>query len=182
MSSATCFSCVGSYHRFRTRTKGMRLIICLAAERMCGFETILGAQDTGEVWRVYPLSRQARNQLLLEGVCLRGHRVQVYDQNSFILSGQNSVEIPSTKLWISDFPLLCANEDTESALSRLGVVLRLKLIQEKKKKKKKMKQRWKAHTLFDGKVFCVYERPFRSPGKKCEDRGFQCSAVTQRAA
>ena len=43
----------------------------------------------------------------------------------------NCVEIPSTKLWISDIPLSCANEDIESALSRLGVVLRSKLIQEK---------------------------------------------------
>ena len=43
----------------------------------------------------------------------------------------NCVEIPSTKLWISDIPLLCANEDIESALSRLGIVLRSKLIQEK---------------------------------------------------
>ena len=101
----------------------MRLKIFLAAERMCGSETILGAQDTREVWRVYPLRRQARNQLLLEGGCLRRHRVQVYDQNPFILSEQNVVAIPSTKLWISDIPLLCASEDTESALSRLGVVL-----------------------------------------------------------
>ena len=90
---------------------------------MCGSETILRAQDIRGLCRVYPLSRQARNQLMLEGVCLRGHRVQVYDQNPFILSEQNVVAIPSTKLWISDIPLLCASEDTESALSRLGVVL-----------------------------------------------------------
>ena len=107
------------------------LEICLAAERVCGSETTLGAQDIRGLWRGYPLSRQARNQLLLAGGCLRGHRVQVYGQNPFILSEQNGVEIPSTKLWISDIPLLCANEDIESALSRLGIVLRSKLIQEK---------------------------------------------------
>ena len=105
-------------------------LICLAAERMRGSETIVGAQDIGGMWRVYPLSRQARNQLLSEGVCLRGHKVQAYDQNPFILSGQNDVAIPSTKLWLSDIPLSCANVDTESALSRLGVALRSKLIQE----------------------------------------------------
>ena len=64
--------------------------------------------------------------------CLRGHRVQAFNQNPFILTGQNGDEIPSTKLLISDIPLSCANEDIESALSRLAVVLRSKLIQEKK--------------------------------------------------
>ena len=82
------------------------LEICLAAERMCGSETILRAQDIRGLCRVYPLSRQARNQLMLEGVCLRGHRVQVYDQNPFILSGQNGVEIPSTKLFRSVLTLV----------------------------------------------------------------------------
>ena len=82
------------------------LEICLAAERMCGSETILRAQDIRGLCRVYPLSRQARNQLMLEVVCLRGHRVQVYDQNPFILSGQNGVEIPSTKLFHSVLTLV----------------------------------------------------------------------------
>ena len=106
---------------------------------MCGSGTILGAVDLGGPWRVYPLSRQARNQLLLEGACLRGHRVQAFNQNPFILTGQNGDEIPSTKLLISDIPLSCANEDIESALSRLAVVLRPKLIQEKEEKNRRKK-------------------------------------------
>ena len=48
---------------------------------------MLGAVDLGGPWRVYPLSRQARNQLLLEGACLRGHRLQLHYQNPFILQG-----------------------------------------------------------------------------------------------
>ena len=84
-------------------------------------------------------SQQARPKSVTvrRGVLLLGHRVQAYDQNPFILSGQNGDEIPSTKLWISDIPLSGASEDIESAPSRLGVVLRSKLIQDLKNKKQK---------------------------------------------
>ena len=102
MSSATCSVMASTKPVFFLRRelppisnsneRCVTLEICLAAERVCGSETILGALDIGGLWRVYPLSGQARNQLLLEGLCLRGHRVQVYDQNPFILQGPGEIQ------------------------------------------------------------------------------------------
>ena len=43
------------------------LEICLAAERVAGRETILGAQEIRGLWRIYPMSRPARNLLLIGG-------------------------------------------------------------------------------------------------------------------
>ena len=47
------------------------LEICLAAEKVSGTETILGAQEIRGLWRVYPLTRTARNKLLIENLTLR---------------------------------------------------------------------------------------------------------------
>lgn len=107
------------------------LEVCLAAEKVSGSETVLGAQEIRGLWRVYPLTRAARSALLIEGIALRQHTVQVHDKNPFILRGQDGVEVPATKLWLSDIPISIASEDIESALNRLGVVARSSLMQER---------------------------------------------------
>ena len=112
------------------------------------------------------------------GVLLLGHRVQAYDQNPFILNGQNGDEIPSTKLWISDIHLSCASEDIESAPSRLGVVLQSKLIQEERKNRNRD---GKLTHFLTGRRFVFMNVPsVPLSGKKREDRGFQCTAVSQK--
>ena len=47
------------------------LEICLAAEKVSGPETILGAQEIHGLWRIYPFTRQARDTVLIEGISLR---------------------------------------------------------------------------------------------------------------
>ena len=106
------------------------LEICLAAEKVSGPETILGAQDIRGLWRVYPLSREARNCLLINGITLRGCTVQAHDKNPYIVR-ENGQEVPVTKVWVSDIPLSCDGKDIETALVRLGCVLRSSLIFEK---------------------------------------------------
>ena len=107
------------------------LEICLAAEKVCRKETILGAQGIRGMWRIYPLSYPARSQLLIEGLNLRGHALSLYDKNSFILKGQDGKERRTTKLWISDIPLSCDGAEIESVIVKLGCVLRSALIFEK---------------------------------------------------
>ena len=92
------------------------LEICLAVEKVYGKETILGAREIRGLWRIYPLSRPARSQLLIEGLNLRGHALPLYDKNPFILKGQDGKERPTTKLWISNIPISCDGADTESAI------------------------------------------------------------------
>ena len=78
------------------------LEICLAAEKVNGTEMILGAQEIRGLWLVYPLTRTARNKLLIENLTLRQKTVQVYDENPFIVRGGSGEEVPVTKVWISD--------------------------------------------------------------------------------
>ena len=99
------------------------LEICLAAERVSGSETILGAQEIRGLWRLYPLSRKARNDLLINGLTLRQKTVLVHDKNPFILKGGDGQEIPVTKVWISDIPISVDGKDIETALVRLGCTL-----------------------------------------------------------
>ena len=104
------------------------LEICLAAERVCVKETIVEAQEIRRLWWIYPLSRLARAQLSIEGITLRGHALTLFDENLFILKGQDGRKTQSTKVWISDIPISCDGADIESALFRLGCVLRSSLI------------------------------------------------------
>ena len=46
------------------------LELCLAAERVSGAETILGAQEIRGLWPVYPLTRTAQQVLLINGTTL----------------------------------------------------------------------------------------------------------------
>ena len=107
------------------------LEICLAAEKVSGTETILGAQEIRGLWRVYPLTRTARNKLLIDNLTLREKTVQVYDNNPFIVRGGSGEEVPVTKVWISDILISVDGKDIETALVRLGSVLRSSLINEK---------------------------------------------------
>ena len=70
------------------------------------------------------MSRPARAQLLIEGITLRGPALTLFDKNPFILKEQDERETPQTKVCISDIPISCDGADIESALVRLGYVLR----------------------------------------------------------
>ena len=63
------------------------LDICLAAERVCGKESIYGTQLIKGLWRIYPLNRAARNKLLIEGMVINGCTVSLHDKNPLILRG-----------------------------------------------------------------------------------------------
>ena len=52
-------------------------------------------------------------------------------QKPIHLEGGSGEEMPVTKVWISDIPISCDGKDIETALVRLGCVLRSSLINEK---------------------------------------------------
>ena len=62
---------------------------------------------------------------------MRVHALALFGKNPFILIEQDGRESPSTKAWISDIPISCDEADIESALVRLGCVLRSSLIFER---------------------------------------------------
>ncbi|KAL8582706.1 hypothetical protein ACOMHN_058083 [Nucella lapillus] len=66
--------------------------ICAAAEKTSGFDTIVGAQRTGGLWRLYPKTVDARVALLTRGIVLRGITVQPRDKNPFIVRDEEGRE------------------------------------------------------------------------------------------
>ena len=77
------------------------------------------------------LTRTAPNVLLTDGITLRQQTVQVHDKNPFTLRGGSGEEMPVAKVWISDILISGDGKDIETALVRLGCVLRSSLINEK---------------------------------------------------
>ena len=61
-------------------------------------------------------------------ISLIGHILTLFDKTPFILRGQDGMESPSTKLRISEVSISCDDKDNESAIVRLGCVLRSYLI------------------------------------------------------
>ncbi|XP_076450382.1 uncharacterized protein LOC143286631 [Babylonia areolata] len=100
--------------------------VCVAAEAVCGRETIRGAQRVRGLWWIYPKTNETRDKLLLEGFLLRGARVSLLDKNPFVIRDQTD-EKPTTKLWINNVPLSIDNKDIEAALQKLGVEIRSSL-------------------------------------------------------
>jgi len=107
------------------------LEVCLAAERTSGSGSVLGAQEIHGLWRIYPATKAARTQLLIEGVTLRQTSLSLFDNNPFILKDSSGEEKPSTKLWIDDIPISSADSEIELALKKMGCELRSEIKQER---------------------------------------------------
>ncbi|XP_070205717.1 uncharacterized protein [Littorina saxatilis] len=71
------------------------------AERTAGRGSITGAQDIRGLWRIYPTTQAARNELLIKGMNVRNCTLQVSHTNPFILRDDSGTEEPSTKLWLA---------------------------------------------------------------------------------
>ena len=109
------------------------LEICLAAEKMSGRETIIGAQIIRGLWRIYPASREARSALLVKGLHLRNTMLQLGSTNPFILrdSSGSEKEKESTKVWFDGVPISVAESEFEDALQKNGCELRSNITMER---------------------------------------------------
>ena len=100
--------------------------LCRAAEKTAGFDSVIGAQRIGGLWRLYPKTMDARMALLSKGLILRSHTIEVKDKNPFIVrdSAGTETEIPSTRVVIGNVPISVSNTDILNAIVQLGVKTR----------------------------------------------------------
>ena len=111
--------------------KFIELDICHEAERVSGKETIGACQiQHGSMYRLYATNRTARATLLTTGISLQQTSITVYDKNPFIMRNNPGSETPSTRVLIGEIPLSVSDDDIETALTRVGCVLRSKLFEE----------------------------------------------------
>ncbi|GFS02901.1 hypothetical protein ElyMa_004619400 [Elysia marginata] len=101
--------------------------MCIATSKSLGREGVVGAQQIGALWRLYPSSQENRIELLTKGIIPEGVLINVSSQNPFLVRGGDGEEIPSTKLTLSDLPLSVANDTVKTALVKKGLKLRSKL-------------------------------------------------------
>ena len=71
--------------------------ICAAAEKVGGYQTVLGAQKIGGHWRVYMLGSEARLNVLTHGVGIRGHLITPFDKNLNIVTTESDERNPHNK-------------------------------------------------------------------------------------
>ena len=98
------------------------LEICRAAETLTGPNTIDGAQPKNLLWRIYPLTQQARCDMLASGFSLRGIHVRPYDKNPLIVQysdGEREREAPTTRVIVGGVPFSFNNEAILDTISRL---------------------------------------------------------------
>ena len=117
--------------------------ICAAAEKTSGYNTIIGAQRIGGLWRLYPKTMDSRTTLLLKALEIRHHTVTLFDKNPFIVRTlQGEREAPTTKLIIGNLPISYSNEDIERKLVQIGCEPHSKLLMERDRDEKGGLTRW----------------------------------------
>lgn len=117
--------------------------LCAAGEKTCGYGTVIGAQRIGGLWRVYPKNNQARIELLLKGIQLRGLTVSPFDKNPFIVrSADGDEEVKTTKLIIGNIPISYSNDEIEKKVVQMGCKPQSKLMMEKDRDERGGLTRW----------------------------------------
>lgn len=131
--------------------------ICAAAEKVCGFNTIEGAQRIGGLWRLYPRSSDGRLKLLTNGLVLRGVEVSVKSRNPFLVreptdpedSGDRIASQPATtKLIIGNIPMSFSDNEILQSVKSLGVTVLSKLIAERDRDSQGKLTHWKTGRRF----------------------------------
>lgn len=116
-----CFLFAKDIHR---ETSG--LSICQECEKVTGPGGIVGAQRFRGLWRIYPKTKEARETLLLHGVCIDRTLVSVLGNNPFIVGGAKD----TVKIIIGKIPLSVSSSEIEKAICALGAQIRSKLFDE----------------------------------------------------
>ena len=77
------------------------------------------AQKIGDLWRIYLNDENARVNLLLQGITLRGMHIELKDKNPFLKPGFEGYK--TTRLFIRNIPLSFANAEIDKYLKNKGV-------------------------------------------------------------
>ena len=104
--------------------------LCAAAEKTSGYNSVIGAQKIGGLWRIYPKSADNRAMLLLKGIEVRNLAVDPFDKNPCIVkTPDGEKEVQTTELIIGNLPI--SNDKTERKLVQLGCEPQSKLMMER---------------------------------------------------
>ena len=78
---------------------------CAAAGKTSGYNSVIGAQKIGGLWRIYPKSADNRAMLLLKGIEVRNLTVNPFHKNPYIAkTPDGEKEVQTTKLIIGNLP------------------------------------------------------------------------------
>ena len=103
------------------------LEICEAvAEAVDNVTLIDGAQRIGGLWRIYFLDSEARTQVLVTGISLRGIQINLKERNPFLipkngLMGPDVEKLETTRLYVRNIPLSYGNEVITNSSTTMGV-------------------------------------------------------------
>ena len=117
------------YVRARDQPEGTTIReLCLAAEDVSGNKTIDGAQLLYGLYKLYALKDNARPDLLLAGMSVRGKAVTIFDSNPYQVMDDSGKARPTMRLLVSDLPLEFPTSELENALTKLGCELASKTL------------------------------------------------------
>ena len=116
--------------------------ICEATEAITGFDSCVGCQRLGAVWRVYPANRLIRAQLAGQQISIRGRKVSLTLQSPFSFIGPDGQEIPSTRLTVDGLPVSVSSADIEGYIRKAGANLRSPVMWEKARTRQGQLSRW----------------------------------------
>ena len=106
--------------------------ICEAAEQVTGFESIVGVQRLGSLWRLYPANLEVRAKLAGTTLSLLGNiSVRLCSQNPLMLRDSQGKEIATTRLSIDGIPVSVSSADIEGSLRQKGIKIRSAMMWEK---------------------------------------------------
>lgn len=116
--------------------------LCEATEKVSGPASIDGATNISGLWRVYPLTEQARIKILNAPIRLNNTNFRFESFNPFIrrYGGQ---EVEGTRLIISNLPFSYSNKAVENNLRACGYRLRSQIQFEKARGPDRMLSDWK---------------------------------------
>ena len=116
--------------------------LCEATEKVSGPSTIDGSTNISGLWRVYPLTENARIKILNAPVRLNDINIRFESFNPFIrrYGGQ---EVEGTRLVISNLPFSYSNKAVENNLRACGYRLRSQIQFEKARGPDRMLSDWK---------------------------------------
>ena len=130
--------------------------ICNSCEIKHGYGCMFGAQRIGKLWRLYPVDFEVRAKLLIEGITLRGHSIELKDKNPFVVPDGGRRRL-STRVLIGNVPLSYSDDEIKNTLAMLGCTFMSELYLERDRDAiTGQLTRW-----YTGRRFVYIERPRR---------------------
>ena len=122
--------------------------LCTRCEAVCGKDSVEGAQVIKGLWRIFVKTDEARTQLLMAGISMRGHAVTLSDTNPYRQVDTEGRDVVTTRLLISDLPMYMPDYEVEQMLDKLGVDQRSKVMYDRARDQQSRLSRFKTGKRF----------------------------------